>query len=90
MVPALAAICAAVMMAFAALRGLRPNAKAVERLYSVATGGWSALGAAIYYPALYGRWAPIGLSHNHFLVTVFGFGLVFLGVVGASLLIGDQ
>jgi len=48
MVPALAAICAAIMMAFAALRGFRRNARLIERLYSVATGGWSALGAAIY------------------------------------------
>jgi len=90
MVPALAAICAAIVMAFAALRGFRRNARLIERLYSVATGGWSALGAAIYYPALYGRWAPIGLAHSHVLVTVFGFGLVFLGVLGASLLIGDH
>ncbi|WEX09490.1 hypothetical protein [Chelativorans sp. AA-79] len=89
MVPALAAVCAALMMALAALRGFRRKARPVERLYSLATGGWSALGAAIYYPALYGRWAPVGLAHSHLLVTVFGFGLVLLGVVGASLLIGD-
>lgn len=85
-----AAILAGLMMAGAALKGLRPGARRAERLYSAATGGWSALGAAIYYPAVYGRFAPFGLVHNHLLVTVFGFGLILLGVYGALLMMGDR
>jgi hypothetical protein len=90
MIQIAAAILAGIMMVGAALRGLRPRARLVERFYSAATGGWSALGAAIYYPTLYGRFAPVGWIHNHLLVTVFGFGLIMLGVYGASLMIGDK
>ncbi len=89
MIPMIAAALGGAMMIFAALRGLRPRARFGERLYALATGGWAAFGAAIYYPALLGRFAPLGLVHNPLLVTVFGFGLVALGVYGASMMIGD-
>jgi hypothetical protein len=90
MIQIAAAALAGCMMVVAAVRGLLPGARIVERLYALATGGWSALGAAIYYPALYGRFAPVGWVHSHALVTLFGFGLIALAAFGASLMIGDK
>lgn len=83
MIQIAAASLAGLMMLFVALKGLRPRAQWRERVYSAAVGGWTALGAAIYYPAVFGRFAPLAWSHNPLLVTVFGFGLVFLGVMAA-------
>lgn len=85
-----AAILAGLMIVWTAARGLRPRAGIFERLYSLTAGGWSAFGAAIYYPALLGRFAPVGLIHSHLAVTVFGFGLIALGVCGATIMLGDK
>lgn len=85
-----AALLAGLMIVWAAIRGLRPRARPFERLYSAAAGGWSAFGAAIYYPTLLGRFAPAGLIHSHLSVTLFGFGLIALAVCGASIMIGEH
>ncbi len=90
MIQMLAAGLAGLLMLFAALRGLLPGARLAQRLYTLAVGGWSAFGAALYFPAVYGRFAPVGLAHSHPLVTLFGFGLIALAVYGASISIGDR
>ncbi len=90
MIQMIAAAGAALMILFVTLRGLRPRARWHERAYTAAASGWSAFGAAIYYPAVLGRFAPIGWLHSPTLVTVFGFGLILLGVLGASLMTGGE
>ncbi len=89
MVQMIAAMAAGAMMLVAALRGLLPGARLLHRLYTLATAGWSAFGAALYYPAVFGRYAPAGWAHSHGLVTLFAFGLLVLAVCGASLMSGD-
>lgn len=85
-----AGVLAALMMVIAAARGLRPAARVRERVYTRATGAWSLFGLAVYHPATLGRLAPVGLAANPLAVTLFGFGLLALGVYGASLLIGGS
>ena len=90
MVPVIAGGLAALMMLVAALKGLRPGARLVERVYTGAFTVWAVLGAAIYRPILLGRFAPHALLANHMVVTVFGFGVLALGVYGATMLIGPH
>jgi hypothetical protein len=86
MVPMIAGALAGLMMLVAAIRGLRPLARWTERAYTGTFAAWTVLGAAIYRPVLLGRFAPHALLTNHALVTVFGFGVLVLGVYGATLL----
>ncbi|SDG47820.1 hypothetical protein [Pelagibacterium luteolum] len=81
---------AGLMILVAAIKGLMPKAGWRERLYSAFAGSWSGFGVAIYHPIWLGRFAPIGWVHNANLVMIFGLGLVLLGVLGASILIGDR
>lgn len=81
---------AGLMILIAAIKGLLPKAHWRERLYSAFAGSWSAFGAALYHPVWLGRFAPIGWVHNPTIVMIFGFGLLALGVFGASILIGDK
>jgi uncharacterized protein involved in response to NO len=90
MVPVIAGALAGLMMLFVALRGLRRGARLTERVYTGAFAVWSVLGAAIYRPVLLGRFAPHALVANHAVVTIFGFGLLVLGVYGATLLAGGH
>lgn len=90
MVPMIAGTLAGLMMLAAALKGLLPSARWTERLYTGTFAVWSVLGAAIYRPALLGRLAPHALLTNHAVVTVFGFGVLALGVYGATILLGGR
>lgn len=81
---------AGLMILAAAVKGLLPKAKLRERLYSVFAGSWSGFGVAIYHPLWLGRFAPIGWVHNPHIVLIFGFGLLALGIFGASIMIGDR
>jgi hypothetical protein len=88
MVQMIAAGLAALMILVAALRGLRPSAAWRERAYAGAAALWTLFGTAIYHPALLGPAGPRGWVASPLLVTVFGFGLLALGVYGATLLLG--
>tara|TARA_R110002051_G_scaffold150947_3_gene223477 strand:- start:301 stop:645 length:345 start_codon:yes stop_codon:yes gene_type:complete len=81
---------AGLMILVAAIKGLLPKAKWRERFYSVFAGGWSGFGVAIYHPVWLGRFAPMGWVHNPNIVMIFGFGLLALGVFGASIMIGER
>ena len=78
------------MILFVATQGLLPNAQLKQRLYAGATGVWSVFGVVLYHPAGMMRWIPHVVTANHMAQGLFAFGVIMLGVTGASLIMGGE